>query len=354
MNNACMALEFTFICPLSNGFHARPASHLAGMASDFIADCALTNLRNGATANMKSVLSIIAADIRLNDKCSILIQGPDEQIARATLRHFVGKDLPAYDAPLALLQEQKSRGLPCFLRSAGVTAYFGQAVSRGIGQGKTVIIGTVGPPSREVPAKGLDRTWEEEQVKRSISAERARIENKMLEHLSATEAGILHAHLAILGDVSLLDKILEGVAQGYSAAQAVMDASRFFAGLLPVGQSVHARAGPGYSGHLFSIARRCFRPKIKIRGGVERPVGGDRRKPDAATTAGAGSAMAGRPGAGVGRGHVPLDYFGALLWYSHSGWGQGSAGPVSGAGGSGRCQSRVSDCRVHGPSPQVL
>jgi len=241
MNNACMALEFTFICPLSNGFHARPASHLAGMASDFIADCALTNLRNGATANMKSVLSIIAADIRLNDKCSILIQGPDEQIARATLRHFVGKDLPAYDAPLALLQEQKSRGLPCFLRSAGVTAYFGQAVSRGIGQGKTVIIGTVGPPSREVPAKGLDRTWEEEQVKRSISAERARIENKMLEHLSATEAGILHAHLAILGDVSLLDKILEGVAQGYSAAQAVMDASRFFAGLLRQSDNPYTR-----------------------------------------------------------------------------------------------------------------
>jgi len=239
--NACMALEFTFICPLPNGFHARPASHLAELASDFVADCALTNLRNEATANMKSVLSIIAADIRLSDKCSIRIQGPDEQIAWTTLRHFVGKDLPAYDVPLVVLQDQKSRGLPRFLRSAGVTAYSGQPVSRGIGQGKTVIIGTVEPPSREVPAKGLDRAWEEEQVKQSISAARARIENKMLEHLSATEAGILHAHLAILGDVSLLDKILEGVAQGYSAAQAVMDASRFFAGLLRQSDNPYTR-----------------------------------------------------------------------------------------------------------------
>jgi len=153
----------------------------------------------------------------------------------------VGKDLPAYDVPLVVLQDQKSRGLPRFLRSAGVTSYSGQPVSRGIGQGKTVIIGTVEPPSREVPAKGLDRAWEEEQVKQSISAARARIENKMLEHLSATEAGILHAHLAILGDVSLLDKILEGVAQGYSAAQAVMDASRFFAGLLRQSDNPYTR-----------------------------------------------------------------------------------------------------------------
>src|SRR5215469_11269514 len=98
--NACMALEFRFVCPLPNGFHARPASHLAGLANDFVSDCAMTNLRNGSVANTKSVLSIIAADIRLNDECSIRIQGADEQVARSALRRFVEKDLPAYDEPL--------------------------------------------------------------------------------------------------------------------------------------------------------------------------------------------------------------------------------------------------------------
>src|SRR5258708_30222919 len=132
MQNTCMALEFTFICPLPNGIHARPASHLAALANDFISDCAMTNARNGSTANMKSVLSIIAADIRLHDECSVRVQGADEQVAWAALRHFVGKDLPAYDVPL-VLQDQKSRGLPRFLRSAGVKAYSGLPVSRGIG-----------------------------------------------------------------------------------------------------------------------------------------------------------------------------------------------------------------------------
>src|SRR5215471_930556 len=96
-----MVLEFTFTCPLPNGLHARPASHLASLANDFLSDCALTNLRNGSTADIKSVLSIIAADIRMNDECSVRIQGADKQIACTALHRFVAKDLSTYDVPVA-------------------------------------------------------------------------------------------------------------------------------------------------------------------------------------------------------------------------------------------------------------
>src|SRR5882672_1506864 len=203
MQSACMAIEFIFVCPLPNGFHARPASHLASVANDFASDCSLTNLRNGLVANIKSVLSIIAADIQWNDECTMRIHGPDEQTARIALRRFVEKDLPAYDEPLTdLLKDGPSAGLPRALRSAGVQAYFGMPVSHGIGRGRTVVIGTI-TLRAEPGAKGLAPDWELEQITRSIAAVRTRVESKLLEHVTATETGILQAHLAILGDVTL-------------------------------------------------------------------------------------------------------------------------------------------------------
>src|SRR5215469_10935120 len=129
--SARMAPEFTFVCPLPNGFHARPASQLAGVANDFLSDSILTNLRNGTVANLKSVLSIIAADIRWNDECSVRIHGSDEQDACAAVRHFVGKDLSACDEPLTdFPKTETAQGLPRSLRSSGVKACFGLPVSR--------------------------------------------------------------------------------------------------------------------------------------------------------------------------------------------------------------------------------
>jgi len=241
MQNTCMALEFMFICPLPNGFHARPASHLASVANDFISDCTITNLRNGLVANIKSVLSIIAADIQWNDECSMRIHGPDEQIARTALRRFVEKDLPAYDEPLTdFLKDETSSGLPRALRSAGVKTYFGLPASRGIARGRTVVIGAIALHA-EPGAKGLDPVWESEQVKASIAAVRSRIENKLLGHVAATETGILQAHLAILGDVSLMEKLDQRIAEGHSASQAIVHASKFFSDLLQRSENPYTR-----------------------------------------------------------------------------------------------------------------
>jgi multiphosphoryl transfer protein len=245
MPDTCMALEFNFVCPLPNGFHARPASHLASLANDFASDCSLTNLRNGSVANTKSVLSIIAADIRWNDECAMRIQGADEQTARSALRRFVEKDLPAYDEPLTeLLKDEARRGLPRSLRTAGVKAYFGLPVSRGIARGPVVVIRatvTQGVPQTQTAANGHDPAWELEQVSRSIAAVRSRVENKILGRVSATETGILKAHLAILGDVSLMEKLQQKIAQGYSATQAVADASEFFSDLLRRSENPYTR-----------------------------------------------------------------------------------------------------------------
>src|SRR5215471_2582177 len=221
-----MVLEFTFTCPLPNGFHARPASHLASLANDFLSDCALTNLRNGSTADIKSVLSVVAADVRMNDQCSVRVHGLDEQAAHAALQRFVERDLAACDVPLPDLAKEAGRPeLPRSLRSAKVDAQFGLAASRGIGQGKAVAIGRVEllPQPDFTQAKVEDRGWEEQQIRRSIAAVRNRMEKKLLEQLTATEAAILRAHLAIVDDPALTETMLEQVAHGQSAAHAVAE-----------------------------------------------------------------------------------------------------------------------------------
>ena len=58
------ALEIAFTCPLPSGIHARPASYFADWANRFVSECSLINQRTGSIANVKSVLAIIAADIR--------------------------------------------------------------------------------------------------------------------------------------------------------------------------------------------------------------------------------------------------------------------------------------------------
>ncbi|MGD0760839.1 MAG: HPr family phosphocarrier protein, partial [Candidatus Sulfotelmatobacter sp.] len=68
---ASTSLEFEFVCSLSDGLHARPASRLAEVANDFASDSFLTNLRTGSVGSLKSVLAIISADVRQGDRCIV-------------------------------------------------------------------------------------------------------------------------------------------------------------------------------------------------------------------------------------------------------------------------------------------
>jgi phosphoenolpyruvate-protein phosphotransferase len=240
--NACMALEFTFLCSLPNGFHARPASHVATLAGKFTSDCALTNLRNGRVADMKSVLSLIAANISLHDECRVRVNGADEQAAHKMLQQFIENDLPACDVPLPELAQESQNGmLPRSLRSLGLENYCGFPVSRGIGYGKVVIIGGVVLPPELSAEKAADPKQELQRAKRAMDGVRARIGKKLAGQVSAAETGILQAHLAILGDVSLADKVLEKINEGRSAGQAILEATEFFSSLLRESESHYIR-----------------------------------------------------------------------------------------------------------------
>ncbi len=94
------ALQYRFTCRLAAGLHARPASRLAERAAAFASDISLQNLRTGVSANAKSVLALIATEVRAGDECTLQFRGSDEDNALASLRVVIDRELPALEQSL--------------------------------------------------------------------------------------------------------------------------------------------------------------------------------------------------------------------------------------------------------------
>lgn len=231
--NSDTSLQFEFSCSLPSGLHARPASNLAEVANRFAADCTLTNLRNGLVAKGKSVLGIIAADIRHGDRSVLLVSGLDEHAAFAALRKFIQEDLPQCDVPLAGMEENsRSTTPPRTLQAANVTCIFGTPVSRGIGLGKVVVMKRMTLPEAPSAEAGSNPQRELEHIQRAVTAVRHRISEKLKYCITPTGTAVLQADLAIAGDVLLVEKLNQQVLRGQSAAQAVVETAEFFIDLL--------------------------------------------------------------------------------------------------------------------------
>jgi multiphosphoryl transfer protein len=238
----CNPVEFKFVCPLPNGLHARPASQLAEFAGEFASDLSLTNLRTGVSANLKSTLAIISADIRSGDECSVKITGADEASAGSALLAYVTRDLPKSDEPLVEAgSERRSGPLPRALLAANIRCHFGAGVSPGIGKGASVVVGGMTLPPELGSEKAEDPKKEERRIARAMATVRERIKVMLSRSVSPAEAGVLKAHLAIVEDVSLSDKIAELLVKGRSAGQALAESAQFFMSILQKSESSYIR-----------------------------------------------------------------------------------------------------------------
>jgi len=233
--------EHTFRCPLPNGLHARPAGLLADLAAEFNSDIELTNERTGAIANAKSVLSIIALDVNLDDACRIHIAGADAEAALAALSDFAANIMPKCDDTPSTPVIDDAIKLPRLLLKAGIRLHEGTPVSAGIGQGVAVTAhGSTLPADLDGED---DRSCDEEQRKARLALASLRnvLKTKLADRLSPAEAGILRAHLSIAGDVALEEKIAELISVDLSAGQAIMQAGEFFASRLMEADSAYVR-----------------------------------------------------------------------------------------------------------------
>src|SRR5512138_3427921 len=95
-----MSAACTFVCPLENGVHARPAGAIEELARRFAAAVTITNERTGRTADALSLLAIVGLDIHHDDRCRMTATGVDEHEAVATFQRFLALEFPQIDTPL--------------------------------------------------------------------------------------------------------------------------------------------------------------------------------------------------------------------------------------------------------------
>jgi len=213
--------SFDFRCPLGNGLHARPASRLVEAVSAFRSEVRLANGRTGESASARSVIALVALDLRQGDLCTAHLSGPDAPAAGARLRAFVETELPSCDAPLPKAEARPGDGtLPRALRGEAVTAFPGTCASRGVGEGRIVHArGGLRDPGlpRQAP------TEEQGRVDAAFAALRRDLEARIAANPTATEAAILGAHLAIARDEVLAGEIAALVGEGHAAGRAIAE-----------------------------------------------------------------------------------------------------------------------------------
>ncbi len=225
-----MALNLEFVCPLSSGLHARPASRLAEIARGFQARCLVTNARSGATADARSVLAVLAADVAAGDACGIRVDGPDESAAGAAVQNFLRHELARFEDVPAVASPPAA--LPRALEESGAVWWRGVAVGPGIGIGRVV---SAGPPDVALGAGNEspdDVGAERQRVLAAIDTVRLRLTAGLDRRASPAEAAILAAHTAIVTDPLLRTALIDAVLRGRSAAQAISDAAAHFSGAL--------------------------------------------------------------------------------------------------------------------------
>lgn len=264
-----MRLEFQFTCPLPNGIHARPASALEEVARDFTADITLFNDRTGRTANAKSVLAIVGADIRLNDHCRLSVGGPDADDALAALTAFLRNEFPRCDHALPSVAMLNGDSLlPPMLRHAGATVYRGKPVVPGIGQGLLVQPGGLHIPET-IPLDGdTDFAAEVRKLDAALNGLVEDYEARLPHQESRLEMELLKAHRSVARDPDFRARLHEALRpEGRTAAGAIADTEAHFTDMLASSDSLLLRE------RSLDVRDVCFQLLRQIYGKAAVPVG---------------------------------------------------------------------------------
>lgn len=239
-----MPLEHRFACPLPNGLHARPASHLEAVSSRFAAASFLRNERTGGEANARSVLGLIGADIRHGDPLCLRIEdGPDAEAAFAALKHFVTEEFAESDSPLPELSAPGgSRALPpSLLACAPGGMLTGVPACRGLAEGAVVPVGGLNLAPGIAEAPGESPEVEFARFERAVAAARTGMESAAA-LARGVEAEVLKAHLSLVKDVSLAESVRKHLeAQRGTVARAILSAVDEFSDRLQKSESAYLR-----------------------------------------------------------------------------------------------------------------
>ncbi|MBK8978754.1 MAG: phosphoenolpyruvate--protein phosphotransferase [Planctomycetes bacterium] len=241
---AARSAELDFRCPLAHGLHARPASHLAETAEGFRCRVELVGA-DGRSADARSVIAMIALDVRPDEACRLRFLGDDATAARDAFARFVADVLPGCDADVGGPLRQDALPLPRVLAAADPRVVRGTGAAPGIGRGTLVLAAAMAEPDAGLldqrDEQGDDPQRERERVRRALVGLRESLARELDAGPSPTTAGILRAHLALARDVTLERAVTQRIDGGEAAPRAVWSAGRRLAELLSTSGSALVR-----------------------------------------------------------------------------------------------------------------
>ena len=224
-------LEIQFPCPLVRGMHARPASLLQSVALRYRSRVTLDNLRSHKTANVRSVFSLVGAEIRGNDPCRLRVHGPDQDQAFQALRNLIEHEFPHSDKiPVDESHDPQDTVLPHSLKIAGPRYVTGTPAVKALAWGTLHVAQTQPLPTHLDVGPIDDPAVEWVRFERARQGLADRIQGQIRSGRSSVEDQILAAHLGILQDEEFIERIHHSVShQRCSPAQAILEAARHYA-----------------------------------------------------------------------------------------------------------------------------
>jgi phosphocarrier protein FPr/phosphocarrier protein len=200
--------------PNPAGLHARPAAVFAAEAKKYKSDIRV--LRDGDTANAKSVVALMALATKFGDKLRIEAAGPDAAEAAAALARLLaaGSGEKPGDAPAAEAAPASAATAPKPAAPADANEFTGVSASPGLAVGKVV---QFRQEVIDVTESGESPQRERAKLDAAQHEARQQIEALKANLTDPSKAQILDAHLELLEDPDLNDAAIAGISEGKSA-----------------------------------------------------------------------------------------------------------------------------------------
>ncbi len=201
--------------PNPNGLHARPAAVLAQQAKLF--SSAIHLWRGTASANAKSVVSVMGLSSRQGDRIVVEASGPDAEQAIAalakTLRDGSGEASSSGSSKPAVTPPAVSHASKARLPGDGI--FQGVPASPGVAIGRIVQLKNAAPSVTEA---GGSREDEEQKLASGLTRVANELQALAAKAGAGSEAGIINVQRELLEDPVLLEKTHGFMASGKSAA----------------------------------------------------------------------------------------------------------------------------------------
>lgn len=201
------ALQIALVVNNRQGLHARPAARFVTTAGRFDADVRI--LKNGRSANAKSINQVATLGVRRGDEITVTATGADASAALAAIQALADENFGESDeaAPEAAPMDEAPISTPA---APGVLR--GIPASPGVAIGPAVLYRpTVPDVARRADADPVEE-WQRLQAAIAAAAQEiAAVGRQALRQAGREEAAIFEAHALVLQDPDLLETVRAGL-----------------------------------------------------------------------------------------------------------------------------------------------